>query len=203
MMRKTSNRVKNTRPWFQRLTGMMILIACSTFVMSAQADITAGQITALIQKKQQQQLSTNQNQATTNIAQPAVHNAMTQRISSDPIIAALRKDYAVVLFYRSGCPHCQRFDPIVRALTDHYHLTTYAYTTDGRDLPSFPHSLMATQKVLNTFFGGQAIVVPTVFLVNVHTLSTYRIAVGEMSYGAFDQRLHQAANRLVGDSNDV
>mgnify|MGYP006420895645 CR=1 FL=1 len=167
---------KNRQQLIQCLMGIIILMVVSA---CSQANITAGQITALIDQQQTP--------------------AKTERTP----MAALRKTYAVVLFYRSGCPHCQRFDPIVSALTHRDHLTTYAYTTDGRDLPSFPHSLMATPPVLSAFFGGRERVVPAVFLVNLHTLASYPVSVGEMSYAAFDRKLHQVASRLVGDQQNV
>ena len=43
-------------------------------------------------------------------------------------------------FYRSTCPYCQRFAPIVKDFSQRYGLSVIPITTDGISLPDFPQS---------------------------------------------------------------
>lgn len=43
-------------------------------------------------------------------------------------------------FYRSTCPYCQRFAPILKDFSSRYGLSVIPITTDGISLPEFPHS---------------------------------------------------------------
>ena len=43
-------------------------------------------------------------------------------------------------FYRSTCPYCQRFAPILKDFSSRYGLSVVPITTDGISLPEFPNS---------------------------------------------------------------
>ena len=43
-------------------------------------------------------------------------------------------------FYRSTCPYCQRFAPIIKDFSQRYGITVIPVTTDGVSLPDFPNS---------------------------------------------------------------
>lgn len=43
-------------------------------------------------------------------------------------------------FYRSTCPYCQRFAPIIKDFSKRYGLAVVPITTDGISLPEFPES---------------------------------------------------------------
>ena len=43
-------------------------------------------------------------------------------------------------FYRSSCPYCQRFAPILKKFSSRYGLSVIPITTDGISLPEYPHS---------------------------------------------------------------
>lgn len=99
--------------------------------------------------------------------------------------------YALVVFFRSTCPHCQRFTPIVKQVASDNHLKVYAYSTDGGALPAFPTPLRATPSVLGTFFTGLPEVVPTVFLINTNTMGFSLVTQGEESSQAFQDQLNR------------
>lgn len=102
---------------------------------------------------------------------------------------SVNSQFAFVLFYRSTCPHCQRFDPILKEFSQDYGFKVYAYTTDSASLPSFPNSMPMTETVEKTFFNSPAIEVPSLFLINVKTMKAYLIDQGEMSYQDLDNRV--------------
>lgn len=55
-------------------------------------------------------------------------------------IKQLAKHHGLFFFYRSTCPYCQRFAPIVKHFSMRYGLAVIPITTDGVSLPEFPHS---------------------------------------------------------------
>ena len=58
----------------------------------------------------------------------------------DAAIRQLAQHSGLFFFYRSTCPYCQKFSPIVKDFSERYHLSVMPITTDGISLPDFPHS---------------------------------------------------------------
>lgn len=102
---------------------------------------------------------------------------------------AVNHTFAFVIFYRSTCPHCQRFVPILSQFAHDFGFRIYAYTTDGGVLPEIPNSMPMTKAIESTFFSTPDIEVPSFFLINVKTMQAYLIDQGEMSYQDLEVRL--------------
>ena len=49
------------------------------------------------------------------------------------------KRFGIFFFYRSSCPYCHMYAPILKAYSMRYGLHTVAISLDGGALPSFPH----------------------------------------------------------------
>lgn len=143
------------------------------------------------------QLTQTLNQKDTQVAQPNKDDSLDSSKSISKKFQAINQNYALVLFYRSSCPHCQRFDPIVKSFAAHYGFTVYPYTTDGQSLPSFPNSMPATQEIVNVFFGSPSFMVPSLFLINVQTLEAYPVSQGEMSYEDLLSQMLNLQNILI------
>lgn len=119
----------------------------------------------------------------------------------DPAINQLKQGYALVLFYESTCPHCQRFLPIVADVVNTYGLKIYPFTMNGGTLPSFANNTIpANDTIVNNFFQGASPVVPALYLVNVNTMDYMPLSQGEESEATLVQQLHTAAVHLAGAS---
>ena len=103
----------------------------------------------------------------------------------------IRPREAFILFYRASCPHCQRFDPVLKAYAVKHHIPVLAYTLDGRSLPSFPQSVLPSQAEMNRFFPNGHPVVPTLFLMNLDQHKIMPVLQGEAKTYQLDQRLQQ------------
>ena len=110
---------------------------------------------------------------------------------------SLRKHFTFVLFYMSTCPHCQRFDPILRSLIDRYHFNVQAYTLNGASLPSFPNSIQPSLQISESFFGDKGAKVPALFLVNNKNLNAYTVSIGEASRAGLVSRLNELAPKII------
>ncbi len=98
---------------------------------------------------------------------------------------------AFILFYMASCPHCQRFDPVLKAYAEKHHMPVLAYTLDGRSLPSFPRSVLPSQAEINRFFPNGSPVVPTLFLMNLDQHKIMPVLQGEAKAYQLEQRLQQ------------
>jgi type-F conjugative transfer system pilin assembly thiol-disulfide isomerase TrbB len=102
------------------------------------------------------------------------------------------QDWTAVLFMSSSCAYCQRFDPVLKAVSQEIELSVFPYTLDGKGDASWPQAIPAPPRVITEFFAqGLPIATPTVFLVNVHTMKTYPLLQGEVSRDAVLSRLDE------------
>jgi conjugal transfer pilus assembly protein TraF len=62
------------------------------------------------------------------------------RQQEDVAIHQFAQHNGLFFFYRSTCPYCQRFSPILKDFSSRYGLSVVPITTDGISLPEFPNS---------------------------------------------------------------
>lgn len=92
-------------------------------------------------------------------------------------IQKLARESGLFFFYRSSCPYCQRFAPIVRNFALQYGLTIIPITTDGKMLPEFPNSKIDQGQAARFNVTYE----PALFAVNPHTSQAYPISYGLVS----------------------
>ncbi len=98
--------------------------------------------------------------------------------------------WKVVLFMQGHCPYCQRFDPLLKSLSEQIGLSVFPYTIDGQGDEAYPTALPAPVAVMQAFFPApMPIATPTTFLVNVNTLATWPLLQGATDSQAFLTRL--------------
>jgi len=113
-------------------------------------------------------------------------------------VYGLKNDYAFILFYRTSCSHCRKFDPTLKQFSINTNIPVKAFTLDGGVLPSFPDSINITQNVIEQYFGKDAnIAVPTLFIMNKKSLHVYSVSSGEMSYVDLVIRMNQLTPKMV------
>jgi len=89
----------------------------------------------------------------------------------------LAQTSGLFFFYRSSCPYCRRFAPIVKNFALKNNLTIIPITTDGISLPEFPDSKIdqgQAQRFNVTYE-------PALFAVNPYTGRAYPISYGLVS----------------------
>lgn len=98
-------------------------------------------------------------------------------------------EWKVVLFMQSQCPYCQRFDPVLKSLSERVGFGVMAYTIDGQGDESWPEALPAPPEVMRTFFPNLPVATPTTFLVNVNTLEALPLLQGATDEQGFMARI--------------
>jgi conjugal transfer pilus assembly protein TraF len=105
--------------------------------------------------------------------------------SQETAIKTLAQRNGLFFFYRSNCPYCQRFAPIVKSFSERYRMPVIPITTDGIVLPEFPNSRL-DQGHAEQF---QVKVEPALFTVNPYTHKAIPVAYGLISESDLRQRI--------------
>ena len=102
-------------------------------------------------------------------------------------IQQLAQDYGFFYFFRSDCPYCQAFSPILKQFEALYNINIMAISLDGKAVPEYPTAKMdngAGQKLgVNT--------VPALFAVSPQNQSVIPITFGLISVDELAERLWQ------------
>jgi conjugal transfer pilus assembly protein TraF len=62
-----------------------------------------------------------------------------QRGRETQTIRALAATHGLMFIFRSDCPYCHRFAPILKRFEQEYGLTVFAVSLDGKGLPEYPN----------------------------------------------------------------
>ena len=98
-------------------------------------------------------------------------------------------DWKVVLFMQGHCGYCQRFDPLLKGLSERTGFSVLAYTIDGQGDEAYPEALPAPAEVMKTFFPNIPVATPTTFLVNVNTMEALPLLQGATDEAGFMARM--------------
>lgn len=106
-------------------------------------------------------------------------------------IKKLAETSGLFFFYRSTCPYCRAFAPILKRFTDHYNIQVMPITTDGISLPEFPRSV-TDQGQSATF---QVKVEPALYIVNPYNHQAIPVGFGLMSETDLKKRILEIARK--------
>ena len=109
---------------------------------------------------------------------------------------------AFVLFYMSSCPHCKRFDPVLKEYAESHHMPVLAYTLDGQSLPSFPRSVTPTQEEVQHFFPNGNPVVPNLFVIDMSSKRIVPVLQGEATMAQLSSRMERFHQLREGVGNE-
>lgn len=96
-------------------------------------------------------------------------------------------------FYRSTCPYCQRFAPILKDFSQRYELAIVPITTDGVSLPDFPHSEIDQGQAERL----KVTMEPALFTADPKTHRIIPVSYGLLSEDELRQRLLTIAQQSV------
>jgi len=105
-------------------------------------------------------------------------------------LADLGKDHALLFFFRSDCPYCHRFAPILAYFQKKYGIRVDAVSLDGGGLPEFPRPRV--NNGIAERLGVQQ--VPAVFLAQPFRGEISTVGYGVMSTPELEQRVIKVAD---------
>jgi conjugal transfer pilus assembly protein TraF len=110
-----------------------------------------------------------------------------RKTDREAVIASLSERYGLFFFYSSSCGACEVFSPIVRSLSDKYHLSVLPVSMDGGPTPAFPRYVVNQgQYEKMGLEGGQ---VPALVLFDTYLKKPIPIGYGIMAEDEVLQRI--------------
>lgn len=106
-------------------------------------------------------------------------------------------DYYFIYVFKSTCPHCHKFTPLIKDLADSLVIPLKAYSIDGQTMSNLPFEPM-TPQLFDTLFTGAGFkpVVPALFLANQETGQVYAVSFGESNAVDLASRLNELLAKI-------
>jgi conjugal transfer pilus assembly protein TraF len=109
---------------------------------------------------------------TNNVALQVYHENESKQ--KDVALAQFAKHSGLFFFYRSTCPYCQRFAPILKHFSETHHIVVVPITMDGISLSEFPNSKQDAGQSKKF----QVTVEPSLYAVDPETQKAFPMAFG-------------------------
>ena len=111
-------------------------------------------------------------------------------------IRALAKTHGLFFFFRSDCPYCHKFAPVLKRFEADYGLTVYPVSLDGGGLPDYPSATTDNGIAAKL----EVRVVPAVFLAVPGQREITPIGYGVMAESELAERIYTITQTKPGQS---
>ena len=118
------------------------------------------------------------------------------RAKQNEAIRALAKTHGLFFFFRSDCPYCHKFAPVLKRFEQEYGLSVFAVSLDGGSLPDYPSALPDNGMAANL----NVSVVPALFLAVPGSREITPIGYGLMAPTELVERLYAITQTRPGQS---
>lgn len=125
---------------------------------------------------------------------PAMIGANDQKNAiDDTTLRTMAQSNGIIFYFRSDCPFCHRFAPILKHFSEQYGFTVIPVSMDGEGLPEYPypksdHELAEKLNVTT---------VPAIFLVNPDTSQVATIGYGFNDWLKLKEKTLYAGQQLL------
>lgn len=123
-----------------------------------------------------------------------LHNMMNNQ-QKDSMIAATAQQNAILFFFRSDCPYCHKYAPIVKEFAADYGFIVETISLDGRGLPEYPNPRynpqLAQQLKVET--------VPAIYLLNPKQNKVTAVGFGLSDYSTLGNKIIAALTKKSGE----
>jgi conjugal transfer pilus assembly protein TraF len=143
-----------------------------------------------------------------NARQPiATYSATAKRertvVQRRTVMGDLSKTHGLVFFFRSDCPFCHDFAPVVKSLSDQYGIEVMPVSMDGQGIAEFPRPRV--DNGISTFVSNGAGVqtVPALYLVSNDQKTVTLVGVGALSIDEVTERIRVLTSTKPGEELGV
>jgi len=109
----------------------------------------------------------------------------------------LHKRYGIFFIYKSTCPYCHSYSPIIKAFAERYNLTIIPITLDGIKLGEFPNSLTENGQLKT--LGITNITVPATLIYDNQNKQIIPIGYGTLTQDELTSRILKLLKIEVGN----
>lgn len=109
------------------------------------------------------------------------------------VLNAVSKNSGFIFFFRSDCPYCHKFAPVLKKFSEYFGFTIIPVSLDGGGIPDFPYPKQNYDlgRKLNVS------VVPALFLVQPDTNRVATVGYGYTDWSELVSRVMVAAGKLL------
>lgn len=132
------------------------------------------------------------------VQEETLKETMQNDMSSDTVLENAHHTWGLLYFFTSTCPYCQRFSPVVKAVSERYHLETLAVSVNGEGLPDFPHPIIDNGEAATLHVTH----LPALFLVAPKARNIQHVTEGEVSETELIERLKVVFKKAQEKNNE-
>ncbi len=133
------------------------------------------------------------NHPTNNVGLQVYHEQESKL--KDEAIKQFAQKTGLFFFYKSTCPYCARFAPIIKSFAESNGMTIIPITLDGISLPEFPNSKIDSGQAAQFHVTST----PSVFAVNPYTQKAFPVAYGLTSETELRDNIYNIMTRYKGE----
>lgn len=130
---------------------------------------------------------------TNNVGLQVYHEQESQL--KDEAIKQFSQKTGLFFFYKSTCPYCARFAPIIKSFAERNGMTIIPITLDGNALPEFPNSKIDSGQAAQFHVTST----PAAFAVNPYTQKAFPVAYGLTSETELRDNIYNIMTRYQGE----
>lgn len=110
----------------------------------------------------------------------------------DEKLREISETHGLLFFFRSDCPHCHRFAPVLKKFSEEYGLTVVPVSMDGPGLPEYPDPRK------NYSMGGKLKIttVPAVFILNPESNSVAPVGFGYSDWSSLQSKILTSVQKM-------
>jgi thiol-disulfide isomerase/thioredoxin len=110
-------------------------------------------------------------------------------------------DYEFILFYSPTCPHCIKFEPILKQYANNTRIPVRSFAVDGSNLENYSNSDALPLELIEQFrryLGKKGnLSVPCLFILNKHNLHAYPVSQGALTYSKLCVRMEELIPKII------
>jgi len=129
-----------------------------------------------------------------NNGQAIIANNEQNNEDNNAVITGMANETALLFFFRSDCPYCHRFAPIIKKFSSFFGFTVIPISLDNKGLPEYPYPKENLQLVHQL----EIKVVPAVALMKPSTNELAIVGFGYSDWTALTKRMLFAGQQLAG-----
>jgi conjugal transfer pilus assembly protein TraF len=112
-------------------------------------------------------------------------------------IRHINERYGIFFLFRSDCPHCHRYSPILKSFQQKYGINIMAVSMDGGGLPEWENFTVNNGQIARMGIEVQA--VPATILFDKVTRQVVPIGFGVLSHSDLEERIYAQTKLEVGN----
>lgn len=126
-----------------------------------------------------------------------------QQKNMQSTIKEMQEQYYFIFIYRSTCPHCHQFAPVVKDFSETFHIPLRAYSLDGEPLVGLSAEPLSPALFKTLYVsGGYKPSVPALYLVHKDTDEAYAVLFGEAQPVELAQRVETLMRHIQEKYHD-